>query len=74
MLHFSFKAERNSNTGNMKLISIGGITAEPGHWVISVGRGVESMSIDEYIPSDGVTVLFQLLHFSDPDHGRLLKT
>ena len=76
MLYFTrFQAEQNSKTGNYKLISMDGIKAEPGQlWVMSIGGVIESMPINEYIPSDGVTVLFQLLTFSDADQGRLLKT
>ena len=70
-----FQAELNSNTGNYKLISMDGIKAEFGqHWVMSVGGVIESMSINEYIPSDGVTVLFELSISVEPDQGRLLKT
>ena len=76
MLHFTrFQAELNSNTSNYKLISMDGIKAEFGlHWVMSVGGVIESTPINEYIPSDGVTVLFQLSISVEPDKGRLLKT
>ena len=75
MLHFSFQAEQNSSTGNLKLISVNGVKAEPGQlWIMSVGGVIESVPINEYIPSDGVTVLLQLLNSVDPDPGRSLKT
>ena len=47
------------------------------HWELSVGGVRELMNINEYIPSNGVEVLFRLVTTTietvNVDQGRLLK-
>ena len=60
------------------MIAIDGIKAgAEQHWELSVGGVNELMNINEYIPSNGVEVLFRLVTTTietvNVDLGRLLK-
>ena len=62
----------------MELISLDGIKAgAEQNWELSVGGVSELMNINEYIPSNGVEVLFRLVTTTietvNVDQGRLLK-
>ena len=71
-LRFSFETDED---GNSVLISINGDTARAGqHWSMTVGGVSQKSPINEYIPPEGVTVVFKKTLFSaDADEGRLLK-
>ena len=59
-LIFRFHCDKSAN-GNFELISLDGIKAgAEQHWELSVGGVSELMNINEYIPSNGVEVLFRL--------------
>ena len=62
----------------MELISLDGIKAgAEQNWELSVGGVSELMNINEYIPSNGVEVVFRLVTTTiktvNVDLGRLLK-
>ena len=76
-LIFRFQCEESSN-GNLELISLDGIKAGvEQNWELSVGGVSELMNINEYIPSNGVEVLFRLVTTTietvNVDLGMLLK-
>ena len=76
-LIFRFQCEESSN-GNFELISLDGIKAgAEQHWELSVGGERELMNINEYIPSNGVEVLFRLVTTTietvNVDLGMMLK-
>ena len=61
MFHFRFVYHKKGNS-NYELTLMDGIKAGMGQfWILSVGGEIEPMPINEYIPTDGVTVLFQLV-------------
>ena len=77
MLIFRFQCDKSAN-GNFELISLDGIKAGEGqHWELSVGGVNELMNINEYIPSNGVEVLFRLVTTTietvNVDLGMMLK-
>ena len=72
MLYYRFDICKDYN-GRYERISVGGITTDRGQrWEFSVGGVPTGKQINEYIPPNGVTVLFTLVTIFE-NQGRLLN-
>ena len=76
MLYFRFKYREDINN-NYWLVSLNSIKPIDGqHWVKLVGGKTIPDALNQYVPSDGVVVLFQVEsdnESANADQGRLLK-